>query len=144
MSDLFNQPTFETWYEAFPRKVGKVIAQKAYRGALKTMSPQALQDAAEAQAAIWNELTGYQGKRGKDKQEALKYCPHPATWLNGGRWEDEEIQEYLAKPEVPESVVIKKGDPGYNEWTRHDPSILTHGGMIVVPDAFPPQEKTDG
>ncbi len=144
MSDLFNQPTFDNWYDAFPRKVGKVVAQKAYRGALKAMSPQALQDAVEAFAAIENERTGYQKLKGKAKQDALEFVCHPSTWLNQGRWADEVIEEYLARPEVPETIVIKTGEPGYREWLKHDPSIKTYGGMIVVPTPLPPKPGEAG
>lgn len=110
MSDLFNQPTFETWYEVFPRKVGKVVAQKAYSAALKAMSPQALQDAVEAFAAIENERTGYQSLKGKAKQDALKFVVHPATWLNQGRWDDEVITEYMERAEETRFKPIEIAD----------------------------------
>ncbi len=107
MTDLFSQPTFEDWYEVYPRKIGKKAAQTAYKRALRESSPQSLQDAVVAYAAIQNELTGYQGKKGKAKNAALEFICHPATWLNQGRWEDEIIEEYLSRPEAkPEEPII--------------------------------------
>ena len=147
--DLLSRPDHDRFWCATPRKVGKRASQTAHKAAIKRASPELIQRATEAHAAIWNELTGYQSKKGKDKIEALKFCPHPATWLNGDRWEDEEIQEYLARPEEPEMIIVNRGDPGFAEWLNH--KINTGGARsfwskqdrIAVPTPFPPQTKGD-
>ena len=70
---------FDRFWAAYPRHEGKQNARKAFdklkpdEDLLKTML-----DALEKQkkSAQWTEDGG-------------QYIPHPATWLNGKRWEDE-------------------------------------------------------
>jgi hypothetical protein len=68
---------FEEFWQQYPRKVAKRAAQKAW---LK-MSHQERQDAIQAvknHKRYWT-----------IKSTASEFMPHPATWLNQGRWEDE-------------------------------------------------------
>lgn len=67
---------FDAFWRVFPRRVGKLAAAKSYDRACKLTTPAAIQAAVEAFARA--SLT-------KDQQ----YLPHPATWLNQGRWSDE-------------------------------------------------------
>lgn len=63
---------FEDFWSAYPRKVGKDAARKAWVAA-KKRAPVA-QIAAGLNTARWP----------SDPQ----FIPHPATWLNQGRWQD--------------------------------------------------------
>lgn len=69
---------FAEWWSTYPHKVGKQAAIKAYVKALVT--------AGSAECL----LTGLQAQvehlREKHKEG---FCPHPSTWLNEGRWDDE-------------------------------------------------------
>lgn len=68
---------FDIFWSAYPRKAGS--KQKAFSAFLKTDVPlQTLLDAIETQkkSAQWCKDNG-------------QFIPHPATWLNGRRWEDE-------------------------------------------------------
>ena len=68
---------FEEFWQQYPRKVAKRAAQKAW---LK-MSYQERQDAIQAvknHKRYWT-----------IKSTASEFMPHPATWLNQARWEDE-------------------------------------------------------
>lgn len=76
---------FEQFWSAYPRKVGKDAARKAFAGALKRASLEAV--AAGLNAATWPE----------DPQ----FIPHPATWLNQGRWADDPA---AAAPRAPPPV----------------------------------------
>ena len=69
-------PGFDDWYAAYPRKVGKGQARKAYAGACKKTDSETLLRAAEGFSRTI---------AGTDE----KFIPHPATWLNGERWLDE-------------------------------------------------------
>lgn len=68
---------FTDFYTAYPRKVARADAEKMWR----RMTP------AEQQAAI-DALPKHCAKWLHDGTEK-QYIPHPATWLNGKRWEDE-------------------------------------------------------
>jgi hypothetical protein len=69
---------FESFWAAYPRKIGKRKAREAFRRAIKSVTPEEILAAVSAQqkSAQWREANG-------------KYIPHPTTWLNRGGWEDE-------------------------------------------------------
>lgn len=70
-------PTFNEFWVLYPRKISKRVAEKSW----SKMTPQEQSDALEA---ISNHLEYW-----KIKNTETEYIPHPATWLNQGRWEDE-------------------------------------------------------
>lgn len=67
---------FESWWPKCPRKVAKGAARRAYRTARAKASPEQLSAGITRYASAM---------AGKDPQ----YIAHPATWLNGERWNDE-------------------------------------------------------
>lgn len=80
-------PDFEAFWSEYPRKVGKVAAQKAWSKNGRAELPVLLK-ALEAQKCSeqW-------------RKDGGKFIPHPATWLNGHRWEDETPPENSAGDE---------------------------------------------
>lgn len=71
---------FDYFWSAYPRKAAKQTAQKAW---------DKLKPDKELQASILRAIE--KQKRSPDwKRENGQYIPYPATWLNQGRWEDEE------------------------------------------------------
>jgi hypothetical protein len=73
--------TFDLFWEASPRKVGKQHAFNAWKKAVKNVTPEVLIDGIKAYA---DQVV----RKGTEPQ----YIKHPATWLNGGCWTDEEDQ----------------------------------------------------
>lgn len=70
---------FDDWWKQYPKKVGKIDAQKAYRAAIKQgATPQDLLDGLQRHNANW-----------KAANTERRYIPNPASWLRKGRWEDE-------------------------------------------------------
>ena len=63
-------------YEAYPKHVAPAAAQKAIEKALATTSAETLLEAAQAFS---------DAVAGTEKQ----FIPHPATWFNARRWEDD-------------------------------------------------------
>ena len=71
---------FVEWYAAYPRKTARKAAERAYKAARRSGATQdELLAGLERSKRSW----AVEG-RSKDK------LPYPATWLNQGRWEDEE------------------------------------------------------
>lgn len=66
---------FAEWYDAYPVHKGRKAAAAAYARALRSVPANQLLDAARRLAA--------------DPTLDPAYAPHPATWLNQGRWDDE-------------------------------------------------------
>ena len=76
---------FEKFYEAFPRKVGKGQARKAFKTALTKVDFE----------TILNGVVKY-AKHTKNSEK--QFIAHPATWLNGERWSDEyDVQRRASK-----------------------------------------------
>lgn len=84
---------FAEFWKQYPRKAAKPAAQKAW----KKLKPSS-QTLSGLMAAL---------DRQKDSPEWLKdggqFIPHPATWLNGRRWEDE----------TPPTTAARAGNPGH-------------------------------
>lgn len=66
---------FDEFWQAYPRRTAKKQAQRAFQRALRDTPARVLIDAARRFAA--------------DPTREPAYTPHPATWLNQGRWDDE-------------------------------------------------------
>jgi hypothetical protein len=69
---------FTTFWTAYPRKCNKIQAERAYRR---------LRPSTSVLECI---LADVAAKRRQDdwRREGGRYIPHPATYLNGRRWED--------------------------------------------------------
>lgn len=70
---------FADWWEAYPRKIAKGQAERAYRTARKNGVSQA--DLLEGLAAANRAWTAARTEK--------QFKPYPATWLNGKRWLDD-------------------------------------------------------
>lgn len=79
--NVFNEELFNKFYQAYPRKVGKGAAIRAWK---KLNPDKDLVDKMLAAIEIHK-----QSEQWKDRQ----YIPHPSTWLNQHRWEDEVVIE---------------------------------------------------
>lgn len=67
---------FDEFWNAYPKKVGKADAKKAF---------------AKAKAPVDRLLSAIEQQKKSDQwtREGGRYIPNPATWLNQGRWDDE-------------------------------------------------------
>lgn len=72
-------PGFDSFYAAYPRHTGKAAALKAWN---KLEPNQALQHQMLEALKKQKRLPQWADDNGR-------FIPHPATWLNGHRWEDE-------------------------------------------------------
>lgn len=84
---------FETFWNAYPRRVGKKAAQKAFHNA---------QDRPE----IDDLLLSISRQRASPQwaKEGGQFIPHPATWLNRGQWADVPTE---TKPTVFEEFLAR-------------------------------------
>ena len=74
---------FERFWAVYPKKVGKIDCLNKWR----KMKPskelvEKILEAIEKQKE-WKEW----------KKDKGQFIPHPSTWLNQGRWDDEQVQE---------------------------------------------------
>ncbi len=97
---LDGAPGFAEFYAAYPRRTARGAAVKAWERAVKVAAPLTIIEAARAYTAT-----------NPDPQ----YVPHPATWLNQMRWEDEP------QPEPKPPVDMR---PEYPDWVPGDPPAI--------------------
>ena len=73
---------FDVFWLAYPKKVAKGEAQKAWR----QITPD--------QAAVKEMLAAlsWQREQAAWRRDSGKYIPNPATWLRGHRWQDEPFE----------------------------------------------------
>jgi hypothetical protein len=85
------EASFELFYTAYPRKVSKSDAIKAWgKLAPDAELTERIMVALDRQKAAWV----------AEKQE-MKFIPYPATWLNGRRWEDEVESRAIESTSLP-------------------------------------------
>jgi hypothetical protein len=89
---------FDAFYSEYPRKVGKEAAKKVWG---KLDFSNGLFEKIATGLRLAKESEQWQRDDGK-------FIPHPATWLNGKRWEDEH-GHMLAQKELPRPYVEPSG-----------------------------------
>ena len=67
---------FERFWEAYPRKMGKEEARKAFQQV-------------DVPVGVLLDAVSVQKKSAQWKKEGGRYIPYPANWLNQRRWEDQ-------------------------------------------------------
>jgi DNA-binding transcriptional ArsR family regulator len=75
---------FDVFYAAYPRHTGRQAARRAWDKAVRDTTPERLLAGAQRFAA--------------DPNRDPTYTPHPATWLNAGRWDDEPLPPRSVSP----------------------------------------------
>lgn len=81
---------FDEFWSIYPRKVGKMAAQKAYLKALHLGTKQEIYDGLKRFVEVL--------KRNPKEEDLI---PHASTWLNAGRWTDEDIKPLAQKQQGP-------------------------------------------
>jgi hypothetical protein len=97
-------PGFLEFWAAYPRKVGKLAAQRSWKS--RGCEPMA----ERIVAAVRSQLDWPDGE-GLNKRHDLNGGggnPHPSTWLNQGRWDDELPSS--ARREQPEDIFDEHGN----------------------------------
>lgn len=106
------EAAFDTFWELYPRKVGKQAAKATFTKLSRTVDPEIIVDGA---ARLAND----------PNLPEKKLIPHAKTWLNEGRWEDEPYPEEVRRLSSAEATLqaewqrIGGGQP-VSPWDRWD------------------------
>lgn len=92
--------SFLTFWNAYPNKQAKATASKAWARVQK--EPGILETVLRA-IEVQKSSEAWQKDGGK-------FIPHPATWINGRRWEDEMPDTAPSKPKKYKTVIVD-GEP---------------------------------
>ena len=119
---------FAEFWSAYPLKKAKATAEKAWAK---------LKPSADLQAAILSAIAAH--KLSADWQrDGGQYIPHPTTWLNQRRWEDEVIHARSQRPdqnrprsavdEVKQAIAAREAQP-----VPAGQAVVEDGGAVRPP-----------
>lgn len=133
---------FEAFWQAYPRRIAKGAAIKAFGSALKVATFSEIMDGVRRYAQ-----TG----------PVPKYTPHPATWLNQQRWADEIKEESNGKIINRSNAAPTKTDrlnaviadaianpPDLSIWGRPRAAYQHDRPMLSGPEPVRERAGTDG
>lgn len=80
---------FAEFWEVYPKRAGKLAAEKAYSRAIKG-------GATAEQITLSAMRYAAERDREPDPAKRAKYTKNPSTWLNGGHWGDEPAPTFAA------------------------------------------------
>ena len=88
---------FDEFWSLYPRKIAKAVARKAW-SRLSAEQQLMAAKAINTHCEYW-----------RAKETELEFIPHPATWLNQERWEDELVIEPKKQKESKEWMFSNEG-----------------------------------
>jgi hypothetical protein len=88
---------FDEFWFLYPRKIAKAVARKAWQRLTDEQQLMAAK-AIDTHCQYWSA-----------KETELEFIPHPATWLNQERWEDELVIEPKKVKESKEWMFSNEG-----------------------------------
>ena len=110
MNETSNQePTFSDFWAVYPRRAARKVAERSWNRLSKRDKVAAL-EALPAHVALWEE------------RDAPEFIPHPSTWLNQGRWED----ELPTRKEKPKAVPVQA-------WWTTEQGTIAYGASKGLP-----------
>ena len=77
---------FLKWWQVYPRRIGKIRAEKNYISAVKLIQKREQLTKSDAIQKLLDAAHSYSQS---SRDTSIQYIPHPATWLAQGRWDDE-------------------------------------------------------
>ncbi len=96
----FKEITFDEFYKLYPRKVGRFMANKSFKKLSR-------RDKMLAYDGLLNYIKFWEHNK-TEKQ----FIPHPSTWINQRRWEDEielpKTKEQKSKNIDEEVIAFRK------------------------------------
>lgn len=117
---------FERFWDQYPRKAAKSAALKAWRKLTGTDRETAL-----SRLAAW--LANWQ--TGRESGEFKRFGPHPATWINQRRWED-ELDGSGAEDEVKAGIAqiqaFREANPQVAQPSAASPPVVEPDPAVIV------------
>ena len=120
---------FDEFWSLYPRKIAKAVARKAWQRLTDEQQLMAAK-AIDTHCQYWSA-----------KETELEFIPHPATWLNQERWEDELViepkkqsKEWMFSNEGIEAKAIELGimGNGYDTYASLKAKCMKALGMSVA------------
>jgi hypothetical protein len=120
---------FDEWWSVYPRKAGKGAARKSYERASRLVGHQVLLDAAARFRA--------------DPNRTDDFTPHPATWLNQDRWEDDPLPSPSGRSGAPATAPAASEDWLRSQWQAGNvKAVEDRSGLRYAPGRLPDEITT--
>jgi hypothetical protein len=126
---------FDSFWQAYPRKVCKLAATRAW-AKLKAHDREAATKAVALFGSIWANAPA----------DRLQYCPHAGSWLNNRRWEDGEqewrrsagitTQKPLPGAHTQPATTVRQVEVDSPEWVRRTHAALVSDLRPEIPDTL--------
>jgi hypothetical protein len=128
---------FDEFWAIYPRRVAKQAAIKAYRKALKLATPADI-------------IAGARRYTSERQGQDVAYTKHPATWINGGCWEDGKCVDVpIVEKTGPIGFYANFTSPELEAWEAYGKATRGRGyprdknGGWYFPSRWPPQQQGD-
>ena len=108
---------FETFWSVYPRKVGKAMARAKWKAITGNGLEARCKDRdgnvmdVELFATPDDLIEGAKAYRYDCMDTEERYVAHPTTWLNQGRWEDQDEQERAEKARKMDRILERLNTP---------------------------------
>lgn len=121
--DDFPPDAFEVWYAAYPHKIGRSAAEKAFHRVRKT------------KPVTFSELVDGLERYIRTKPPDRAWC-NPATWLNQDRWADQpdNVQPLFqsgTRPNAQASPTVQSVAADLAEWARREDETDRERGQVL-------------
>lgn len=103
---------FDTFWGIYPRRVGKRTAQTAFTRAC-------------SRAPVEVILAGAKQLAQDPNLPALKFVPHPTTWLNRNGWDDDPLPPRNQAPQGPQTGEQPRPGTRASDWLQNAPQAPT-------------------
>lgn len=118
---------FAEWYDLYPRKAGRAAAERAWVKAIKST---------DAQAIIAGLVRQLPALRDKVARGESRFVKHPATWLNGGCWDDEldapQVDRQAAHGSVGPTIAAVRSGRVVDPWAAAGLDSPATGGALPI------------
>lgn len=96
--DVAEVERFDLWWALYPRKVAKIAARRAWNAAIRRITAETGCSRRQAEDQLITALRHFTFNPDQ------RFQPHPATWLNSGRYLDESAEQSTIQASVMRAV----------------------------------------
>jgi hypothetical protein len=124
--------SFDEFWTIYPRKTSKEAARRSF-AKLNTDDIAAVMDGVKFLAHCHRRALDAQPDDA-GRLRVKRFTPHPSTWLNAGRWQDDPDEVMAHYASMTPQGTTSSGDDAWSLVSEH---IARHGSRGTSPDEWP-------
>ncbi|MCF8703305.1 hypothetical protein Q0N40_07475 [Corynebacterium pseudokroppenstedtii] len=122
-----DSPEFTEFWKTYPRKTHKDAARKAFTSACR-------------RAPLEDILAGARRFATDPNLPEKQFIPYPATWLNGGGWDDEPLPSRAPSRQLPQRKTVSEQATEVARQLGLTPEMPGQGSQIIDADIIDQKE----